>query len=44
MVDLFRRSRSLNAALEDLRRRSAVDLGDFFRFDYTGYSNAVDGN
>ena len=43
-VDLFRRSRSLNAALEDLRRLASVDLGDFFRFDYTGYSNAVDGN
>ncbi len=43
-VDLFRRSRSLDAALDDLRRLAAVDLGDFFRFDYTGYSNAVDGN
>lgn len=43
-VDLFRRSRSLGAALEDLRRLAAIDLGDFFRFDYTGYSDAVDGN
>jgi hypothetical protein len=43
-VDLFRRSRSLDTALVDLRRLAAVDLGDFFRFDYTGYSNAVDGN
>lgn len=43
-VDLFRRSRSLDAALDDLRRLASVDLGDFFRFDYTGYSNAVDGN
>jgi hypothetical protein len=43
-VDLFRRSRTLDTALDDLRRLAAVDLGDFFRFDYTGYSNAVDGN
>lgn len=43
-VDLFRRSRTLDTALVDLRRLAAVDLGDFFRFDYTGYSNAVDGN
>lgn len=43
-VDLFGRSRSLDAALDDLRRLAAVDLGDFFRFNYTGYSNAVDGN
>ena len=43
-IDLFRRNRSLDAALDDLRRLAAMDLGDFFRFDYTGYSNVVDGN
>lgn len=43
-VDLSRRSRTLDTALDDLRRLAAVDLGDFFRFDYTGYSHAVDGN
>ncbi|MET4637683.1 hypothetical protein ABIE24_000903 [Mycetocola sp. 2940] len=43
-VDLSRRSRTLDTALDDLRRLAAVDLGDFFRFDYTGYSNAIDGN
>jgi hypothetical protein len=43
-VDLIRGSLSLNAALEDLRHLAAADLGDFFRFDYTGFSNAVDGN
>lgn len=43
-TDVDRRTRSLDAALDDLRRLAAVDLGDFFRFDYTGYSNAVDGN
>lgn len=43
-VDLFRRSRSLGSALEDLRGLAAVDLGDFFRFDYTGYSDAIGGN
>ncbi len=43
-VDLFRHSHSLDAALEDLRRLAAIDLGDFFRFGYTGYSDAIDGN
>ncbi|MFC6356744.1 nucleotidyl transferase AbiEii/AbiGii toxin family protein [Luethyella okanaganae] len=43
-VDLFRRSRTLDAALEDLRRLAAIDLGDFFRFDYAGHLNAIDGN
>lgn len=43
-VDLFHRSRTLDAALDDLRRLAAIDLGDFFRFDYIGYSEAVDGN
>lgn len=43
-VDLFRRSTSLDAALEDLRRLAAIDLGDFFHFDYVGHSTAVDGN
>jgi hypothetical protein len=43
-VDLFRRSLSLNDALEDLRHLAAADLGDFFRFDYTGFAAAIDGN
>jgi hypothetical protein len=43
-VDLFRRSRTLDTALDDLCVLAAVDLGDFFQFGYTGYSNAVDGN
>lgn len=43
-VDVFRRSASLDAALEDLRRLAAIDLSDFFRFDYVGHSTAVDGN
>lgn len=43
-VDLFRRSRTVDAALEDLRRLAAFDLGDFFRFDYAGHSKVVDGN
>lgn len=43
-VDLFRNCRSLAGALEDLRRVAGIDLGDFFRFDYTGYSDAVGGN
>lgn len=43
-VDLFRRSNSLDVALSDLRRVAAIDLGDFFRFDYVGHSDAIDGN
>lgn len=42
-VDLFRRNGSLHAALEDLRRLAAIDLGDFFRFDFLGYTAAVGG-
>ena len=43
-VDLARRNRTLNAALDDLRRLAAVDLGDFFRFDFIDHSVTVDGN
>ena len=43
-VDLAWRNRTLDAALDDLRRLAAVDLGDFFRFDFVGYSVTVDGN
>lgn len=43
-IDLFRGHRSLDTALDDLRRLAAIDLGDFFRFDYTGHSDAVDGH
>lgn len=42
-VDLFQRGHSLDAALEDLRRLAQVDLGDFFRFEYTGHTAAVGG-
>ena len=40
-VDLFRKNQPLNAALADLRRLAQLDLGDFFRFEYTGHENAV---
>ncbi len=42
-VDLFRKDQSLDAALEDLRRLAAIDLGDFFRFEYTAHRSAVGG-
>ncbi|MDN6794941.1 nucleotidyl transferase AbiEii/AbiGii toxin family protein [Actinomyces sp.] len=42
-IDLFQRSRSLEAALDDLARLAAVDLGDFFRFDLVDHRNAVGG-
>lgn len=40
-VDLSRREQSLEGALADLRRLAAIDLGDFFRFEYTGHRRAV---
>lgn len=43
-VDLFHRGGLLDSALDDLRRLAAVDLGDFFRFIYVGYSEVVGGN
>lgn len=42
-IDLFRREQSLEGALTDLRRLAAIDLGDFFRFEYTGHASAVGG-
>ena len=42
-VDLFRRAQSLEGALADLRRLAAIDLGDFFRFEYTGHDSAGGG-
>ncbi len=42
-VDLLRREQSLEGALADLRRLAAIDLGDFFRFEYTGHGSAVGG-
>lgn len=42
-VDLFRQNASLDVALSDLRRLAAIDLGDFFRFEYTTHTGAVAG-
>lgn len=42
-VDLYRQGRSLDAALDDLKRLAATDLGDFFRFEYTAHTSAVGG-
>lgn len=42
-VDLFRREQSLEGALADLRRLASTDLGDFFRFEYTGHDSALGG-
>ena len=42
-VDLYRANQTIDAALADLRRLAAIDLGDFLRFEYTGHRNAVGG-
>lgn len=42
-INLFRKSRSLDAALDDLRRLAAIDLGDFIRFECTAHESAVGG-
>ncbi|MCI1748204.1 MAG: nucleotidyl transferase AbiEii/AbiGii toxin family protein [Acidipropionibacterium sp.] len=42
-VDLFRKGQSLDGALSDLRRLASIDIGDFFRFEYTGHENAIGG-
>jgi hypothetical protein len=43
-VDLTRSGHSLDAALSELRRLAETDLGDFFRFDYTGYVPSIGGD
>ena len=43
-VDLTRSGHSLDAALSELRRLAETDLGDFFRFDYTGYLPSIGGD
>lgn len=43
-VDLTRGGASLDVALSELRRLAAIDLGDFFRFDYSTHSTVIDGN
>lgn len=42
-IDLFRADHSLDGALADLRRLAAIDLGDFFRFEYREHGDAVGG-
>jgi len=43
-VDLSRSGHSIDAALSELRRLAETDLGDFFRFDYTGYVPSIGGD
>lgn len=42
-IDLHRDGFSHDQALDDLRRLAAVDLGDRFRFVYTGHVNSTGG-
>lgn len=43
-IDLFGSGLTLDQALEDLRRLAAVDLGDHFRFVYSGHSGTLGGD
>lgn len=40
-VDLYRRGFTIGQALEDLRRLAAIDLGDYFRFEYVSSSPTI---
>lgn len=42
-VDLYRKNQTLDGALADIRRLAAIDLGDFFRFEYTRHGPAIGG-
>lgn len=42
-VDLYRRSQTVDGALDDLKRAAELDLGDFFRFEYVGHESSVGG-
>lgn len=40
-IDLSRQGFTLPEALEDLDRLAAMDLGDHFRFEYSGYVSTI---
>ncbi|MFI5623335.1 nucleotidyl transferase AbiEii/AbiGii toxin family protein [Nocardioides sp. NPDC051685] len=42
-IDLYREGFTLDQALADLRRLAEVDLGDHFRFVYTGHEQSIGG-
>lgn len=42
-IDLYREGFTLDQALDDLRRLASVDLGDHFRFVYTGHQASIGG-
>lgn len=42
-IDLFRRSQTIDGALDDLKQSAELDLGDFFRFEYVGHDSSVGG-
>ena len=42
-VDLFNQRHSLAVALTELRRLAALDLGDFFRFEYVSHTDSLGG-
>ena len=40
-IDLYRRGFTLDQALADLKRLAAVDLGDYFRFEYVEHEPSI---
>lgn len=42
-IDLYRDGFTLDQTLADLRRLADMDLGDHFRFVYTGHENSIGG-
>ncbi len=43
-IDLYNQSTSLEYALSELDRLATLDLGDYFRFQRTGYTSTLGGN
>lgn len=40
-IDLYRRGFTLSHSVDDLKRLAAMDLGDHFRFEYAGHTDAI---
>lgn len=40
-IDLYRKGFTLSQSVDDLQRLAAIDLGDHFRFEYAGHTDAI---